>query len=166
MKKAVFIILALATVVCLAGCGKKQKSLEEMQEPMSMEQLSTLNAENKNPSEAKVQEPQAQTQALPAPASTLAPAAVAPAHVKLEPLPPSGPFKPTAVQIQTALKNAGFYTGNIDGKIGHKSKEAIEEFQKANGLKVDGKVGPKTWEALRRHLNPAPAVAQTEPVAR
>ncbi|MCX5716492.1 MAG: peptidoglycan-binding domain-containing protein, partial [Candidatus Omnitrophica bacterium] len=44
-------------------------------------------------------------------------------------------------QIQTALKNAGLYIGQIDGKIGPLTKKAIEEFQKSNGLKVDGKVG-------------------------
>jgi peptidoglycan hydrolase-like protein with peptidoglycan-binding domain len=76
---------------------------------------------------------------------------------KLEPLPPSGPYKPTDKEIQAALKNAGYYTGAIDGKIGPKSKKAIEDFQKANGLKVDGKVGPKTWAALSSYLNLAPA---------
>ena len=54
--------------------------------------------------------------------------------------------------IQKALKNAGFYTGAIDGKIGPKTKNAIVEFQKAKGLKADGKVGPKTWAALEKYL--------------
>ncbi len=54
--------------------------------------------------------------------------------------------------IQTALKNAGFYTGAIDGKIGPKTKRAVEEFQKAKGLKVDGKVGPRTWAELETYL--------------
>ena len=54
--------------------------------------------------------------------------------------------------IQTALKNAGFYTGAVDGKIGPKTKNAIEEFQKAKGLKVDGKVGPRTWAELETYL--------------
>ena len=65
---------------------------------------------------------------------------------------PSTIAKPTAIEIQTALKNAGYYTGNVDGKIGPKSKLAIEEFQKANGLNADGKVGPKTWAALGKYL--------------
>ena len=56
-------------------------------------------------------------------------------------------------QIQTALKNAGFYHGNIDGKIGPASKRAVEEFQKQHNLKVDGKVGPQTWGALEPYLN-------------
>lgn len=54
--------------------------------------------------------------------------------------------------IQTALKNAGFYTGSIDGKIGPKTKSAIMEFQKAKALKADGKVGPKTWAELEKYL--------------
>ena len=54
--------------------------------------------------------------------------------------------------IQTALKNAGFYAGAIDGKMGPKSKKAIEAFQKAKGLKVDGKVGPMTWAELEKYL--------------
>lgn len=55
--------------------------------------------------------------------------------------------------IQTALKNAGFYTGAIDGKIGPKTKSAISEFQKAKGLVADGKVGPKTWAELEKYLS-------------
>ncbi|MFH0763583.1 MAG: peptidoglycan-binding domain-containing protein [Candidatus Omnitrophota bacterium] len=54
--------------------------------------------------------------------------------------------------IQKALKNAGFYIGAIDGKVGPKTKNAILEFQRAKGLKVDGKVGPKTWAELERYL--------------
>ncbi len=56
-------------------------------------------------------------------------------------------------QIQTALKNAGFYNGKIDGKIGPASKRAIEAFQQSKGLKADGKVGPKTWAALEQYVN-------------
>ena len=54
--------------------------------------------------------------------------------------------------IQKALKAAGFYVGAIDGKIGPRTKRAVEEFQKAKGLKVDGKVGPKTWAELEKYL--------------
>jgi murein L,D-transpeptidase YcbB/YkuD len=60
--------------------------------------------------------------------------------------------KPTARRIQSALKQAGFYQGGIDGKIGPKTKEAIRDFQQANGLKVDGKVGPQTWTQLSSYV--------------
>lgn len=54
----------------------------------------------------------------------------------------------TSEEIQIALKNAGYYTGTIDGNIGPKSRQAIESFQAANHLTVDGNVGPKTWAKL------------------
>ena len=64
------------------------------------------------------------------------------------------PFKlPTGKDIQTALKNAGFYKGDIDGQIGSKTKQAIKKFQGANGLNPDGAVGSRTWEKLEKHLN-------------
>ena len=54
--------------------------------------------------------------------------------------------------IQAALKDLGLYTGDIDGKIGPKTRAAIREFQSQNGLVVDGKVGPKTWTALKNAM--------------
>jgi hypothetical protein len=60
--------------------------------------------------------------------------------------------KPTPKQIQQALKNAGLYTGKIDGELGPRTKKAIETFQSQNGLKADGKVGAKTWRVLSSYL--------------
>ena len=54
-------------------------------------------------------------------------------------------------EVQAALKNAGFYTGNVDGKMGKMTKSAIIEFQKANQLKADGVVGQQTWTKLSEH---------------
>jgi peptidoglycan hydrolase-like protein with peptidoglycan-binding domain len=59
---------------------------------------------------------------------------------------------PSATQIQTALKNAG-YKVEVDGKIGKGTRSVIKDFQKANGLEADGKVGKKTWAALEPYLN-------------
>jgi murein L,D-transpeptidase YcbB/YkuD len=64
----------------------------------------------------------------------------------------SGKKSLTHKDIQLALKNAGFYSGNIDGKIGKNTKKAIREFQKTNGLKTDGIVGPKTRDLLLQYL--------------
>ncbi len=55
-------------------------------------------------------------------------------------------------KVQTALKNAGYYTGSADGKIGPKTREAIKTFQTASGLKADGVVGPTTWEKLKKYV--------------
>ncbi len=55
-------------------------------------------------------------------------------------------------QIQTALKNAGYYQGTVDGKMGKKTRKAVREFQKANNLPVNGRVGKNTWIALKDYL--------------
>lgn len=63
-------------------------------------------------------------------------------------------------ELQTCLKNAGFYKGEIDGVKGRKTRSAIKKFQKANGLNADGVVGKKTWEALSKYSSGgAPAAA-------
>ncbi len=55
-------------------------------------------------------------------------------------------------QIQTALKKAGFYKGEIDGKIGPRTKAAVKDFQRAMKLNPDGVVGEKTLKSLRKYL--------------
>ena len=55
--------------------------------------------------------------------------------------------------VQLALKNAGYYTGEVDGNAGTKTKRAIEKFQREHGLKTDGVVGEKTWSELKGYLN-------------
>ena len=58
----------------------------------------------------------------------------------------------SAEEIQRALKNAGFYDGVIDGKMGSRSQKAVADFQKDHGLKNDGIVGKKTWIELKKYL--------------
>ena len=55
-------------------------------------------------------------------------------------------------EIQRALVAAGFDPGPPDGKLGPRTKTAILDFQRANGLETDGKVGPKTWNKLESYL--------------
>ena len=55
-------------------------------------------------------------------------------------------------QVQLALKNAGYYNGPVDGKIGERTKRAVAEFQKAHNLNADGVIGRKTWSMLKTYL--------------
>ncbi len=59
---------------------------------------------------------------------------------------------PNAREIQTALKKAGYYKGEVDGQIGSKTKDAIKKFQQANSMNPDGVVGSRTWQLLSRYL--------------
>ena len=54
--------------------------------------------------------------------------------------------------IQIALKNAGLDPGEIDGRMGSKTKDAVMRFQRKNGLTADGVAGAKTWEYLKEYL--------------
>lgn len=51
-------------------------------------------------------------------------------------------------QIQTKLKNWGYYKGSVDGIFGSQTLAAVKSFQRKNGLAVDGIVGEKTLAAL------------------
>ena len=51
-------------------------------------------------------------------------------------------------QIQTKLKNWGYYTGDVDGIYGSATERAVRAFQRKNGLTADGKAGVRTLEAL------------------
>lgn len=75
----------------------------------------------------------------------------------------------SAVDLQKALKNAGFNPGKVDGKIGPNTVKAIKQFQTAEGLSADGVVGRRTWAKLSPHLAgpaaaPAAPAAETAPV--
>ena len=52
------------------------------------------------------------------------------------------------MQIQTWLKEYGYYNGAIDGFFGKSTESAVKSFQTKNGLRADGVVGALTWAAL------------------
>lgn len=158
MERFIIIILAVILSMNLAGCGKKSPVKGAASEAMSIEELSMINSESKEKTDAAVNNPS--QVAMPAAKETVAP------EVNLAPLPPAGPYKPSIKDIQTALKNAGSYTGKVDGKSGPLTKKAVENFQKTNNLKADGKVGPKTWQALSKYLSPEPSIEQTGTIAK
>ena len=59
-----------------------------------------------------------------------------------------GSNSPTVSEIQTRLKNWGYYDGAVDGIYGSRTEAAVRWFQKKNGLSVDGQVGNQTLAAL------------------
>lgn len=51
--------------------------------------------------------------------------------------------------VQARLRGLGFYFGEIDGKLGPKTKAALRRFQKAKGLSITGEADDSTTSALR-----------------
>jgi len=147
-----FLIVLLGLALTVTGCFKKAsdqsvsgtgfESLDATQELSQLPQASTVSQ-------------QASVETLPVELSPITQPTPAIALPTTE-MQPAGNLS-REQQIQTALTNAGLYTGAIDGKIGPKTKRAIETFQTNNSLKVDGKVGPQTWAALEQYLAGAPA---------
>ena len=52
-------------------------------------------------------------------------------------------------ELQSALKELGFYSGALDGETGRQTAAAVKAFQKAYGLQADGKAGQETLVALK-----------------
>lgn len=62
----------------------------------------------------------------------------------------------TAVtQLQTDLKQLGYYYGSITGKFGDLTEKAVKEFQKAKGLNADGVAGRKTLDMIEKAIKDA-----------
>ncbi len=51
-------------------------------------------------------------------------------------------------QIQTKLRDWGYYKGDVDGVYGSQTYEAVKAFQSSNGLSADGIAGSQTLSAL------------------
>jgi|SRR5215207_4164772 len=66
----------------------------------------------------------------------------------------------TPREIQAALRNAGYYKGEIDGDLGPATKKAISRFRRSQRLGSGSNPGPVTQGRLRRFL-PAKAVPAT-----
>ena len=50
--------------------------------------------------------------------------------------------------LQTSLKALGFYSGEITGHYGEKTRDAVRAYQSKNGLTADGIAGPSTLKAI------------------
>ncbi len=51
-------------------------------------------------------------------------------------------------QLQTKLKQLGYFQGEVDGFYGEETQLAVKELQKSEGVKADGVVGENTWKLL------------------
>ena len=54
------------------------------------------------------------------------------------------------INVQKRLSELGFYSGEVDGINGSRTKIAIKNFQSRAGLTTDGIIGPKTLSALEK----------------
>jgi peptidoglycan hydrolase-like protein with peptidoglycan-binding domain len=144
LKKVVIFSFLLVFLISLGGCatGRKQKELEVQG---LRNQISVLQAEI----QSKDEEISSLRDAL---SRTVEEKEELAKVISKKKVVGEVKSRPNTKQIQTALMNAGYNPGAIDGRMGKQTREAIRAFQKANNLAVDGKVGKETWELLKEYL--------------
>ena len=64
-------------------------------------------------------------------------------------------------QLQTDLKQLGYYYAEITGNFGSKTEAAVKAFQKAKGLTADGVAGTKTLNAIAAAVSNAGGSSST-----
>ena len=69
-------------------------------------------------------------------------------YVRKETLSKFGSSGKEVTNIQTKLKNWGYYNGSVDGVYGSKTVAAVKKFQSKNGLRADGIAGSETLSAM------------------
>ena len=139
MYRIAVVILALITVI---GCEQKSEIEKYLTTPSASPEQALVS----QPGDATAVASQAQTPQTPPSEEYFASQSALPASDEAF-------AAPGIEEVQQALKNAGLYTGKIDGDLGPKTKKAIMEFQGQNDLRADGKVGPKTWSQLKPYLS-------------
>ena len=65
--------------------------------------------------------------------------------------------------LEQALKDLGFDAGQVDGRDGPKTQQAVRSFQARATIKIDGIVGDETRAALARALDEAEPSAAGSP---
>ena len=168
MKRLGFVVLALIilSTFTVSGCGSAQKKLSEdvkgIKTKVDTLETRVEGVETKQSEVERLAMEQAQrVEELKAERAARASSGKTNVGIKEK---RSRKDKERIKEIQTCLKNAGFYNGKINGVKGKATKKAIKEFQKANGLRADGVVGKKTWEALSKYSSlPAQAAPAQSP---
>ena len=148
MFRKVFVFsLLVIFAVSLAGCATtacKQKDLElqGLKNHVSLleTQIQTKDEEIKGLQEAVAKSNEQQAAVISAPVAKETAGSEMKSH------------RLTVKETQTALKNAGYDPGKIDGHIGKQTRDALKAFQKAHNLVANGKANKKTRDALSAYL--------------
>lgn len=55
-------------------------------------------------------------------------------------------------ELQTRLKDLGYYTGNVTGNYGSATADAVRQLQRQTSIQVDGIFGPQTFGQLEKNI--------------
>ena len=158
------VVMCVAVASILGGCasGRSQQDMARLQSQLSLiddrvTQLERVGISGSAPF-ASLSAPSSEGVTS---GTTVAASSSSSSHVAVKVAAKKGSTK----EIQQALKNAGFYQGSVDGKLGPATKEAVKEFQRVHGLKDDGIVGKQTWAKLNAYADLSGSNAATTETA-
>lgn len=166
-KRKVFLLLALACVLCVALSG----CIVDPQEPTTPDDTSTwkrytaipvTDVPTDAPAETPSPDPNAQSwDETPEPSSTptigvatIVPGLVGTATPTVNPSATETTLLKRGMQgervknVQESLRRLGYFEGKADGDFGEYTENAVKEFQRMNKLTPDGVVGPSTLARL------------------
>ena len=148
MHTRMFLMIAGALIVGGCAAQRQAQDLNQLRSEVGVldQRVGQLERTSLRQSSSSEWTPESQTPSVATPVPGLTPSTPGASSTT-----PS--IKPTTRDIQRALKNAGFYQGPLDGKMGPLTKEAVREFQRVNGLKIDGVVGKQTWSTLQPYAD-------------
>ncbi len=152
MESRKFLLIAICGVLAVgvAGCVGNDKYNKDMNMLRSQMQLVQSDVENLRTGQQKIEEDLTEVSKIKsAPVSSGGVSVTGEVYRT-----PSG-FTLPSRDIQKALKNAGYYNGPIDGKVGSGTRSAIKQFQEDQGLSADGVCGRNTWSKLQPFLTGA-----------
>lgn len=147
--------LILIAIICLAsivvsGCSTPRKKINEEISGIKT-RVDTLETRVEGVEAKQAEVERAVAEAPKAPVTVTEPSW--PADTNFTTRTGSTTSKANIKDVQTALKNAGYYSGKVDGVKGRNTKRAIKAFQRDHGLVSDGVAGKKTWDLLSKYLS-------------
>lgn len=152
------LVLVLAAAAC--GGGDNSTSSESEASPDASIPLET--GDSATPAPAPTPSPAEPAEPAPSEATTEAPGAIPAGAAPIK----KGSKKANILALQESLDYLGYSVGTPDGVFGAKTKKAINDFQKDNGIKASGVADKKTIAAINKQVKEAAAgTSPAEPPA-
>lgn len=161
MRRRIWLLLPLLVLVlAAAACGGGDKSTSSEPEGSTDASIPLETGDSSTPAPSPTPSPAEPSEPAPSEATGTEP----PGAIKASAAPiKKGSKKANVLALQESLDFLGYSVGTPDGVFGAKTKKAINDFQKDNGIKATGVADKKTITAINKQVKEA--AAGTSPAA-
>lgn len=161
MRRRIWLLLPLLVLVlAAAACGGGDSSTSSESEASPDASIPLDTGDSSTPAPSPTPSPASPSEPAPSEATgTEAPGAIKVGAAPIK----KGSKKANVLALQESLDYLGYSVGTPDGVFGAKTKKAINDFQKDNGIKATGVADKKTITAINKQVKEA--AAGTSPAA-